>query len=179
MAKILDIVELGNPILREKAKEIRRISDSDIQQLIDDMIVTTKHASGVGLAAPQVDHSLRLFIMHSYPNDRYPEAPEMVSTPVINPRIISYSEDLVEGWEGCLSIPGIRAPVVRHRAVSVEFYDRFGNEKVEVLEDFVARIFQHEYDHLEGIVFLDRLENNSEIITENEYAKLFEEDEDE
>ncbi len=179
MANILEIVELGNPVLRTKAKEVKDIPDPKVQQLIDDLIFTASHASGVGISAPQVGQSLRIFIIASYPNDRYPEAPEMIPTPIINPQIISFSDGLVEGWEGCLSIPGIRAPVLRHRSVKVKYFDREGNELEAVLEDFIARIFQHEFDHIEGIVFLDRLEDNSEIITENEYYKLFEDEEDE
>lgn len=177
MANILEIVELGNPVLRTKAKEVKDISDPKVQQLIDDLIFTAHEASGVGLAAPQVGQSLRIFIIASYPNDRYPEAPEMIPTPVINPKIISYSDGLVKGWEGCLSIPGIRAPVLRHRSVKVKYFDREGNELEAMFEDFVARIFQHEFDHIEGIVFLDRLEDNFEVITEKEYFKLFNENE--
>ena len=103
----------------------------------------------------------------------------MIPTPIINPQIISFSDGLVKGWEGCLSIPGIRAPVLRHRSVKVKYFDREGNELEVMFEDFVARIFQHEFDHIEGIVFLDRLEDNFEVITEKEYFKLFNENEDE
>jgi len=177
MAIVLEIVELGNPVLRAKAKEVKDISDPKVQQLIDDLIFTAKQASGVGISAPQVGQSLRIFIISSYPNDRYPEAPEMIPTPIINPKIISYSDGLVKGWEGCLSIPGIRAPVLRHRSVKVKYFDRQGNELEAMLEDFIARIFQHEFDHIEGIVFLDRLEDNFEVITEKEYFKLFNENE--
>ncbi|NIP37991.1 MAG: peptide deformylase, partial [Candidatus Dadabacteria bacterium] len=176
MAKVLEIVELGAPVLRERAKAVEDISNPMIQNLIDDMIVTAKEASGVGLAAPQVGHSLRLFIISSYSNERYPDAPEMVPVPIINPQIVSCSEEMEKGWEGCLSIPGIRAPVLRHRAVKIRYFDREGQEFEGILEDFVARIFQHEFDHIEGIVFLDRLKDNSEIITENEYYKLFEDE---
>jgi len=177
MAIVLEIVELGNPVLRAKAKEVKDISDPKVQQLIDDLIFTAKQASGVGLAAPQVGQSLRIFIISSYPNDRYPEAPEMIPTPIINPEIISFSDELIKGWEGCLSIPGLRAPVLRHRSVKVKYFDRKGNDLEAILEDFIARIFQHEFDHIEGIVFLDRLEDNFEVITEKEYFKLFNADE--
>ena len=172
MAEVLEITELGNPVLRLKANEVQNIYDPDLQALIDNMVLTTKEASGVGLAAPQVDKSLRIFIVSSYPNKRYPDAPEMIATPVINPEIIDYSSEMVKGWEGCLSIPGIRAPVPRHKFIDVRYTDRYGKPVEERLHDFVARIFQHEYDHIEGIVFLDRLEDNSEIITEKEYFKL-------
>jgi len=177
MAKILEIVELGDPVLRTKSKEVNDISDPEIQELIDDLLFTAKKASGVGIAAPQVGQSLRIFIVASYPNDRYPEAPEMIPTPIINPEIISFSDELVKGWEGCLSIPGLRAPVLRHKSVKIRYLDRDENEYEASLEDFVARIFQHEFDHIDGIVFLDRLEDNSEIITEKEYYKLFKDDE--
>lgn len=172
MTEILEITELGNPVLRLKADEVQSIFDPKLQDLIDSMILTTKEVSGVGLAAPQVGKSLRLFIMSSYPNKRYPDAPEMIATPVINPEIIDYSSEMVKGWEGCLSIPGIRAPVPRHKFIDVKYIDSYGMLVEERLYDFVARIFQHEYDHIEGIVFLDRLEDNSEIITEKEYFKL-------
>lgn len=172
MANPLEITELGNPVLRLKSMDVQNVLDPEIQSLIDDMILTTKEANGVGLAAPQVGESLRLFIMSSYPNKRYPDAPEMIATPVINPEIIDYSSEMVKGWEGCLSIPGIRAPVARHKFIDVKYTGRYGKTVKERLYDFVARIFQHEYDHIEGIVFLDRLEDNSEIITDKEYFKL-------
>ena len=172
MADILEIMELGNPVLRHKAREIQDIYDHVLQTLIDSMILTVKDVSGVGLAAPQVGKSIRLFIMSSYPNKRYPDAPEMIPTAVINPEIIDFSSEIVKGWEGCLSIPGIRAPVPRHKFIDVRYTDRYGKIIEERLDDFVARIFQHEHDHLEGKVFLDRLEDNSEIITEREYFNL-------
>ena len=177
MSEILELIELGNPILREKAREVSDPADDQIQKLIDDMLVTVVDANGVGLSAPQVDSSLRIFVMASYPNPRYPDAPEIDPYEVINPEIIAKSEEMEEDWEGCLSIPGIRGRVSRHKEIEVKYIDRYGKEKTEILNDFLARIFQHEFDHLEGIVFLDRLESNMDIITDKEYMKLFEEDE--
>jgi len=177
MSEILEVTELGNPILREKAKEVSDPADDQIQKLIDDMLVTVTEANGVGLSAPQVDSSLRIFVMASYPNPRYPDAPEIDPYEVINPEIIAKSEEMEEDWEGCLSIPGIRGKVSRHKEIEVKYSDRYGKEKSEILNDFLARIFQHEFDHLEGIVFLDRLESSMDIITDKEYMKFFEEDE--
>jgi len=177
MSEILELIELGNPILREKAKEVSDPADDQIQKLIDDMLVTVVEANGVGLSAPQVDSSLRVFVMASYPNPRYPDAPEIDPYEVINPEIISKSEEMEEDWEGCLSIPGIRGRVSRHKEIEVKYSDRYGRGKTEILNDFLARIFQHEFDHLEGIVFLDRLESSMDIITDKEYMKFFEEDE--
>ncbi len=172
MAKVLEIEELGNPILRENAKRVDNIGDEYIQTLIDDLIETVRAVNGVGIAAPQVNESYQIFIVASSPNPRYPDAPKMEPIAVINPKIISRSDEMVDGWEGCLSIPGIRGLVSRHKSIAVEYTDRDGHEKTEELSDFIARIFQHEYDHLHGILFLDRLENLSDMITEKEYIKL-------
>ncbi|MGL5921519.1 peptide deformylase [Chroococcidiopsis sp.] len=168
----MEIIQLGNPILRSKAEFVENVNDPQIQQLIDDLLITVKQANGVGIAAPQVGVIDRVFIVASRPNLRYPHAPEMEPTPMINPKILARSSESVKGWEGCLSIPGIRGSVPRDRAIEVEYSDRYGKLHKQELSDFVARIFQHELDHLDGIVFLDRLETNYDLITEQEYQKL-------
>jgi peptide deformylase len=172
MAEILEIEELGNPILREKAKHVDNIGDEYIQNLIDNLSETVSAVNGVGIAAPQVAACYQIFIIYSHPNPRYPDAPKTEPLEVINPKIISRSDEMVKDWEGCLSIPGIRGLVPRHKSISVEYTNRYGHKKAEELEDFIARIFQHEYDHLNGIVFLDRLESVNDMITEKEYIKL-------
>jgi peptide deformylase len=171
MAEILEIIQLGDPLLRAEAQVVENIQDQRIQTLVDDLIATVKHANGVGIAAPQVAKRDRLFIVASRPNPRYPSAPEMAPTAMVNPKILAHSNEVVEGWEGCLSIPGIRGLVPRSQAIEVEYTDRHGKLQKQELTDFVARIFQHEYDHLDGIVFLDRLESMQEIVTEQEYQK--------
>ena len=171
MAEILQIVQLGDPVLRSPAQSVDDIRDERIQKLVDDLIATVGQANGVGIAAPQVTESYRLFIVASRPNPRYPNAPEMEPTAIINPKIIAHSTEVVKGWEGCLSIPGIRGWVPRYQAIEVEYIDRDGNLQKQEFTDFVARIFQHEYDHLDGIVFLDRLESTQDIMTEQEYQK--------
>ena len=169
---ILEIAELGNPALRERASEVEDINDPGVQSFIDDLIVTGLNANGVGIAAPQVSVPKRIFIISSRPNIRYPNAPVMEPTAIINPEIVSYSEETVKDWEGCLSIPGIRGLVPRHRSVRVRYLLRDGTMEEREFSDFIARIFQHEYDHLNGVLFLDRLESNKDIITEREYIKL-------
>ncbi|MFI5321943.1 MAG: peptide deformylase [Thermodesulfobacteriota bacterium] len=119
--KILEIAELGNVVLREKASDVEDIRDPEIQSFIDDLIATGINANGVGIAAPQVSLPKRIFILSSRPNIRYPKAPEMEPTAVINPEIISYSDETVKDWEGCLSIPGIRGLVPRHKSVNVKY----------------------------------------------------------
>ena len=171
MAEILQIIQLGHPILRQQAQQVDNIRDQRIQKLIDDLIATVGIANGVGIAAPQVAEGDRLFIVASRPNPRYPNAPEMAPTAMINPKLLAHSSEVIKGWEGCLSIPGIRGLVPRYQAIEVEYSDRNGKSQKQELTDFVARIFQHEYDHLDGIVFLDRLESTQDIITEQEYQQ--------
>lgn len=171
MTELLQIAQLGNPILRQQAQLVNNLSDQHLQQLIDKLITTVVKENGVGIAAPQVSQSYRLFIVASRPNLRYPHAPVMEPTAMLNPQIIAHSTEMVKDWEGCLSIPGIRGLVPRYRSVEVEYTGRDGQLQQQELTDFVARIFQHEYDHLNGIVFLDRVESTQEIITEQEYLK--------
>jgi len=171
MKESLEIAQLGNPILRQQAQLVDNLSDQHLQQLIDELITTVVGENGVGIAAPQVSQSYRLFIVASRPNLRYPHAPVMEPTAMLNPRIVAHSQEMVKDWEGCLSIPGIRGLVPRYRSVEVEYTGRDGQLQKQKLKDFVARIFQHEYDHLDGIVFLDRVESTQEMITEQEYLK--------
>lgn len=169
---LLPIIQLGSSILRQKATEVEDIQDKTIQKLIDDLMATVTEANGVGIAAPQVAQSYRVMIVASRPNPRYPHAPHMEPTAMINPRIIAHSSTMIKDWEGCLSIPGIRGLVPRYEAIEVEYTDRNGKIQRQLLTNFVARIFQHEYDHFDGIVFLDRLESNLDIVTDHEYQKL-------
>lgn len=172
MGKVLEITELGNPVLRDRAEEVEDLHDSEIQHLVDDMIATAFEAKGVGIAAPQVAERKRVFIMLSHPNDRYPDAPEMEPTAIINPEIIFRSDEIVKDWEGCLSIPGIRGTVPRHKSIRARYFLRDGKQEEREFSDFLARIFQHEYDHINGVLFIDRLESNKDIVTEKEYQKL-------
>ncbi|MCP2731148.1 peptide deformylase [Limnofasciculus baicalensis] len=171
MTQSLEIAQLGNPILRQQAQLIDNIQAVRFQQLIDALIVTAISKNGVGIAAPQVSASYRLFIVASRPNPRYPNAPEMEPTAMINPRIIAHSDEIVKDWEGCLSVPGMRGLVPRYQKIEVEYSNRDGKLRSQELTDFVARIFQHEYDHLEGIMFLDRVECSQNLIKEQEYQE--------
>lgn len=171
MSELLEIAQLGNPILRQPAQLIENVTDERIQRLIKSLISTVASANGVGIAAPQVSKSLRLFIVASRPNPRYPNAPEMEPTAMINPRIVAHSTEMVKGWEGCLSIPGIRGLVPRYQRIEVEYTNRDGKVQRGELTDFVARIFQHELDHLDDIVFLDRLESTKDLMTEAEFKR--------
>jgi peptide deformylase len=172
MSKIRKISEIGAPILRQQSAAIANITDPQIDNLIVDLIATARAANGVGIAAPQVAASIRLFIVASRPSPRYPQAPTMEPTAMINPQIVDRSEDMVAGWEGCLSVPGKRGLVLRDRAIEVEYLTKHGELVHQELTDFVARIFQHELDHLDGILFPDRVSNHADLITEAEYLKI-------
>lgn len=167
----LPIAQLGDPVLRQTAQPIEQIQADWVQHLVDNMMTTLVQSNGVGLAAPQVGQSFCLLIVASRPNLRYPDAPTMEPTAMLNPVLVAHSDETVKDWEGCLSIPGIRGLVPRYQAIEVEYTTPFGQRIKQQFTDFVARIFQHEFDHLNGLVFLDRLETIQDIVTEQEYMK--------
>lgn len=173
MPILRQIAQLGHPVLRTTALPVDLPSSADVRALVDDMLETLRDADGVGIAAPQVYESRALFIVASRPNPRYPDAPVMEPEVAINPEILDRSPGMVKGWEGCLSIPGIRGEVPRHRKIRVRYRNLAGDFIDRELVDFVARIFQHEYDHLNGIVFLDRLESVRDVVCEREYQRRF------
>lgn len=171
MPILRQIAQLGQPVLRRMAAKIDDPADPAVQMLIDDMLVTVAEADGVGIAAPQVYEPLALFIVASRPNPRYPLAPRMEPTAMINPELLWVSDEQEKGWEGCLSIPGLRGLVPRHKRIGVRYLNRKGEQREEEYEDFLARVFQHEFDHVRGVVFIDRLESTLELVTEKEYLR--------
>lgn len=166
------IIQLGHAVLRQKAALVASVAQSTIQSLIEDLLVTLSNTQGVGIAAPQVGASFQIFIVASAPTPRYPDAPYREATVMINPKISWLSDEQEKGWEGCLSIPGIRGWVPRSTQIHVEYTTQIGATQKEELSGFIARVFQHEYDHLQGVSFLDRLETTRDIITEQEFHKL-------
>lgn len=158
---ILPIVGYGSPVLRNIAKEID-FNYPDLDKLIQDMFETMKQASGLGLAAPQIDRSIRLFVIDTSSlkeEDLEGQGmkPETFRKVFINPEIIEESGELWSFQEGCLSLPDIHEDVSRHSIIKVRYFDEKFNEKTEVLDGIQARVFQHEFDHLQGKVFVDRL----------------------
>ena len=172
ISQFAQVIQLGTPVLRKKAKIIKNIQDPEIKKLTNNLLKILMKVNGVGMAAPQLNKSLRLFIVASHPNPRYPKAPYMKPTAVINPKILSHNNEKKKDWEGCLSVPGVRALVPRYTEIKVEYTTKQGRKVRKIYKDFIARIFQHEYDHLEGLVFLDRIESTKDIISEKEYQKL-------
>jgi peptide deformylase len=172
-AKLLRVIQLGNPILRQKAFDVK-ISWIATQQLAADLLHTCKVTKGVGIAATQVGKLLRIIVVASEPNERYPNAPKMEPTVMINPIIIARSVKQVTGYEGCLSIPGIRALIPRNKSITVRWLDQDHNQHKKTFSGFIARIIQHEIDHLDGIVFLDRASSYN-IVTDQEYLRIMKE----
>lgn len=177
----LKIARLGNPILRKVAQAVNlkelRIPGSDVHRFIDDMIDTMHEEGGVGLAAPQVSRSLQIFIVECQDNKRYPGKVIIPLTVLVNPVITRYSEEKVEGWESCLSLIDFRGLVPRSREVTVEGYNREGKKVVLNVNGFLSIVFQHEIDHLNGIVFLDRMEDLTKLSYMEEYQTYWEEQE--
>jgi len=167
----LMILELGNPDLRRSSHAIADVNDDRVQQLCDRLLTIVKEANGVGIAAPQVGELVQILVVASRPNLRYPNAPTMEPIVLINPTILSQSDETEKGWEGCLSVPGIRGLVPRYTQIEVAYTGRDGKRIQQTFTDFVARIFQHEWDHLQGKVFLDRVEAIDDLMTEQEFQK--------
>jgi peptide deformylase len=178
---ILKVARMGHPVLRAKARPLERsdIRKPAIQRLIDDMIDTMAEYHGVGLAAPQIHESLRLFVAaideRDSPDDDGEDAePEPIA--IINPEITVVGTDVVEDWEGCLSIPDIRGRVPRAREIKVRGFDRNG-ERIELhAHDFRARVIQHETDHLDGVLFFDRMRSFGSLTFLDEYARYWAKD---
>jgi peptide deformylase len=166
------ILQLGNPDLRRQAQAVEDFTDPGLQELLTRLEQIMLDAKGVGIAAPQLGESSQIIIIASRPTPRYPNAPLMDALVMINPHFTHLDSELVKDWEGCLSVPGIRALVPRHRNIQVDFQDRLGQAQKLVLTDFPARVFQHEFDHLQGLVYLDRVETNRDIFSEAEFFKL-------
>ncbi len=165
----LPIAQLGNPVLWQLAQPITKINAEWVQSLGDRLLTTLLESSGVGIAAPQVSHPYQMLIVASHPNERYPDAPQMEPTTMMNPKLIDHSDKTERGWEGCLSVPGFRGLVSRYQTVHVEYIGLDGHRHRQVFRGFPARIFQHEQDHLNGTVFLDRIDSLHDLMTEEEF----------
>ncbi|MGZ4992915.1 MAG: peptide deformylase [Methylobacter sp.] len=172
MIEVREIAQLGAKVLRQKAEAVADVYDAGVRQTIEAMQCTLASTAGVGIAAPQIGESKQIIIVASRPTPRYPLAPLMAPTVMVNPSFEILSEEMEKGWEGCLSVPGIRALVPRYKEIMIRYTDQQGGLVETKLSGFVARIFQHEFDHLEGKTYLDRVENNEDIFAESEYFKL-------
>jgi peptide deformylase len=178
---ILKVARMGHPVLRARAKPLdpAEIKSPRVQQLIDDMFETMQEYQGVGLAAPQVHESLRLFVAGFPPRpgeDEEEDEDEDAAVPVmalINPEITVVGDESMDDWEGCLSIPDIRGRVTRARDITVKAYDRRGRRVEMRARGFTARVIQHETDHLDGVLFFDRMESLETLTFLDEFGKYW------
>ena len=170
-----EIVELGDPVLRERAREVtpEELRGDAVQQLIDDMIETMRAANGAGLAANQVGETLRVAVVEVRPdNPRYPYKPPVPLTVIVNPVIEPLDDDVEQINEGCLSVPNLRGEVPRHLNIRVRYMDREGEEHDEVRRGLTAGTFQHELDHLDGTLFVDRVTDPATLSTWEQFERF-------
>jgi len=156
---IKPVLRMGNPLLLQRAEEITAFNTPSLNELIQDMRDTMLANDGAGLAAPQIGVSLRLVIFGVNKNPRYPDAPEVPETILINPIITPLDEAIDNAWEGCLSLPGLRGLVPRYRHIRYSGYDARGKAFEIEASDFHARVVQHECDHLDGILYPQRIKD--------------------
>ena len=170
---ILKVARLGHPVLRQKALPVPvgEIPAPETQRLIEDMVETMREYNGAGLAAPQVHVLKQICVVEVAENPRYPEAPAIPLTVLINPVLTPLTEEMEEGWEGCLSVPDMRGMVPRFTSVRLEAYDRDGRRIAGEAKEFFARVIQHETDHLHGVVYLDRMRDLSTLTHLAEWNK--------
>ena len=179
---ILKVARLGHPVLCAKALPVPhgKINSPGIQRLIDDMFETMREYSGIGLAAPQIHEGLRVFVAgvrDGQVGSELPEDAEMPFIALVNPEVTPVGESTLQGWEGCLSIPDIRGLVPRAHEVKVEAYDRKGKRVSFTARGLPARVIQHETDHLDGVLFFDRMTSLKSLAFMEEYRRFWTEDE--
>jgi len=171
---IRKIATIGHPVLREQARPLTldELRSPEGQRLIDDMIDTMRDANGAGLAANQVHEAVRIAVIEVANNPRYPYKPSIPLTVVVNPVVTPLDDEMVAINEGCLSVPNLRGEVARHVNVRVQYLDRDGVAHDEVKRGLTAGTFQHELDHLDGVLFLDRVTDPTTLATWEQFERF-------
>jgi peptide deformylase len=171
---VLPIVTVGHPVLRQRARELTptELASPEVQTFIDDLVETMRHANGAGLAANQVGEPIRIAAIEVNDNPRYPYKPRIPLTIVVNPIIEPVDDELVEINEGCLSVPNLRGNVHRSVTVRVRYLDRDGVAHDEIRRGLTAGTFQHECDHLDGVLFLDRVTDPTTFTTWEQFERF-------
>ncbi len=154
---VREVLRMGHPALREKAKEVEHLGTPELHALVADLLETMKAQNGAGLAAPQIGVSQRVVIFGVDDNPRYPDAEPVPLTVLVNPKLVMLTRDVDEDWEGCLSVPGMRGVVPRYKKLRYTGFDPDGNPIERIVEGFHARVVQHECDHLDGILYPQRM----------------------
>ncbi len=161
MTMIREVLRMGDPRLLERSREVARFNTTELNALLADMRDTMKEYNGAGLAAPQIGVPLRVVIFGVESNPRYPDAEPVPYTEIVNPVIVPLSNEMEEGWEGCLSVPGLRGVVARHARIRYTGFDPRGRKIDREATGFHARVVQHECDHLDGILYPMRVRDFS------------------
>ena len=171
---VREILHIGNPLLRQRSEDVAldQIASPAVQQLIDDLIDTMHAANGAGIAAPQIGQLLRIATIEVSANQRYPYKPNIPLTVVINPVIEVLDSEVVDINEGCLSVPNMRGNVLRSVNIGVHYRDRHGNPHDEIKRGLTAGTFQHECDHLDGLLFVDRLIDTRSLTTWEQFEQF-------
>lgn len=164
---ILKIAHIGNPVLRQRSRELSReeLALPATQAFIDDLVETMRAANGAGIAAPQVEHPIRVCVVHVQKNARYPYMPDIPLTIMVNPVLTPLTSETFQNYEGCLSVPNLRGLVDRFTRVELAYWDRHGAETKTTLRGLSAGVFQHECDHLDGKLFVDRVHDTTSLTT--------------
>lgn len=173
---LLKIAQIGHPVLRKKARQLSQeeLATAKIQTFIDDLIETMRDAAGAGLAANQVHQPVQICVIEVNNNPRYPYKPNIPLTILVNPVLTPVSEEKFSNFEGCLSVPDLRGRVSRYAKIRVQAYDRHGHSIDQIVCGVTAGTFQHECDHLDGKLFVDRVENPHSFCTWKEFARSYE-----
>ena len=164
------VLRMGDPELRRVSEPVSRFDHASITTLIEDLWETMEARGGVGIAAPQIGVPLRLVVFEVEHSERYPDAPPIPRTVLINPEIELLDDEMVDGWEGCLSVPGLRGVVPRYRRIRYRGFDADGRRIDREAEDFHARVVQHECDHLDGVLYPQRMRDLSTLGFEEELS---------
>lgn len=171
---VREILTVGHPVLRERAREVTvaELASPELQRLIDDLIDTMRHAHGAGLAANQIGELMRIATVEVDNNPRYPYKPNIPLTVIVNPQIAALDDEIVAINEGCLSVPNLRGDVPRNVAIRLRYLDRHGEPHEQVARGLAAGTFQHEVDHLDGMLFLDRVTDPRTFTTWEQFARF-------
>jgi peptide deformylase len=172
---VLEVTKMGNPVLRKVCKPVKvsKIKTKKFQKFIDSMVDTIRDEDGAGIAAPQVDVKKRLFVMEVQENPRYPNKNSFPLVVAINPELKPIGKKKVDSWEGCLSIPNIRGCLKRHARVELKALDRKGKAYTMKLKGFAAVVAQHELDHLNGTLFIDRMKSMETLAFQEEFEEYW------
>ena len=173
---IKDVLKMGTPTLYQRSQPVSEFACSHLYDLIQDLKDTMRESDGVGIAAPQIGCNQRVIIFGFEHSDRYPNAKPIPFTVLINPEIEFLSDEKILGWEGCLSVPGLRGQVPRCSKIRYSGFDEEGEKIERVVDNFHARVVQHEYDHINGVLYPQRITNMQQfgyrdVLSESIYSR--------